>query len=317
MAAPPAPTGTAVVAVGAVLVLVAARMLLLRRPSAARTPLLGRLLLRLMWLVTRLDVLRRSGDSETLTARLAVAPTSWPARCVASALSVHGAAVQRDASCDPHPPPLADLVAAVRLLLAVALAAPTAVVASVVAGPPQALIAAASVAFIASRLPDLVLRAAARRAAQTAVDDTAATVDLLAATASAGLALPEAMVLTAGHAPPALAAVLQAAAVRRAIGEEPHTALAAEARRYCVPRLADVGQALERQRRLGVPLGDELARIAAQLRTDHRATALRRAARRGPLGTLVVALVVAPVCVAAVVACLIGGLLQSGPLTPQ
>jgi hypothetical protein len=81
-----------------------------------------------------------------------------------------------------------------------------------------------------------------------------------------------------------------------------------------VAALADVADAVERQSRLGVQLGPELRQIAARLRSEQRASALQRAARRGPLGTLVVALVIAPVCLASVIACLIGGLIASGGL---
>ena len=98
------------------------------------------------------------------------------------------------------------------------------------------------------------------------------------------------------------------------MGEEPCQALTTEAHRYGLGMLGDVAQAVERQRRLGVALGDELSRIATRMRAEQRAAALRRAARRGPLGTLVVALVIAPTCLVAVIACLVGGLLQGGAL---
>jgi Type II secretion system (T2SS), protein F len=111
-----------------------------------------------------------------------------------------------------------------------------------------------------------------------------------------------------------VAAALRAAAVRVATGVEPRSALTREAERFHLPVLVDVGDAVDRHRRLGTPLPPALHRIAARQRADDRARLLERAARRGPLATLVVALVIAPVCLAALTACMIGGLVESGSL---
>ena len=305
--------------VAGTLLVVASLGLLLRRGTPrvgeAEPPpgAVGRLVLAAAALASHLPGLERHSDASTLPARLALAPAAWPARWIAAGLRAqsHSAASGRGGMPSPA---LGRLVAGARLLTGVLAAPPLVAVCVAWFGAPASALAGSVALATATRLPDVVLAAAARRAVRSARHDTAATVDVLAATAAAGLSLPEAMVLTAGHAPPALAAVLRAAAVRRAMGGEPGAALAAEARRYGLPMLGEVAQALEWQRLLGTPLGAELSRIAGRMRAEHRAAALRRAARRGPLATLAVALVIAPTCLAAVVACLVGGLLQGGTL---
>jgi Flp pilus assembly protein TadB len=201
----------------------------------------------------------------------------------------------------------------VRLLCAVAAAVACAVPTVALAGV-AALALAPVAAACSAALPDIALARAARQASRVGEGAVAAAVDLLAATTSAGLTLEAAMELTSGHAPPPLAAALHAAAVRRSSGEEPTHALAVEAARFRIPALADVGLAMERQRRLGTPLGPELRQIAARLRADHRARILERINRRVPLATLIVALLIAPICLAALIACLVGGIVQSGTL---
>lgn len=303
---------------GTVLVLAAARTLRRRRTSTApedelRGGVLGRAILAAAAIAARLPGLRRHRGEDALATRLAVAPHAWPSRWISAGIRAGAAAAARSSEA-PRPPDLPGLAAGARLLAAILAVGPIAVVCAVALGHRAAILAVLLLTVLATRLPDMALVTVSRRAVRSAEHDAAAAVDLLAATASAGLSLPEAMVRTAGHAPAPLAAVLRAAAVRRAMGEEPGVALTAEAVRYGLPLLADVAQAMERQRRLGVPLGPELTRIAAGMRAQQRADALRRAARRGPLGTLVVALVIAPTCLAALIACLVGGLLQGGAL---
>ena len=252
-------------------------------------------------LAVRLPWLRCAGDDDTVATRLALAPECRVARAIASAVDV------RD---------VYGLAAGMRLLAAMAVAIPTAALACGVGSPIAAVLLAVSSTMLAAHIPDIALGHAARGAVCDGRRHTAGAVDMLAATASTGLNLAEAMVLTAAHAPPAVAATLRAAAVRRALGEEPCAALHTEARRFGVPHLAAVADAVDRQRRLGVALGPELAAIATRLRRDQRTAALERAARRAPLGTLVVALVITPACLVAVLACLVGGLLQGGTPPP-
>ncbi|HXA27255.1 MAG TPA: type II secretion system F family protein [Candidatus Angelobacter sp.] len=253
--------------------------------------------------------LHRPTDPARIPTQLALAPRSWAARCVASTTRAWQSHPQQSSL-----PDLLSVIAGIRLVCILALAAPTIPACFVLLGLPGAAAAGALSAGLGRILPDLRLAIAARAARHDGARDAAAAIDLLAATATAGLTLPEAMVLTAGHAPPAIAAALRAAAVRRAMGEEARVALAEETQRFGAGGLAVIAQAVERQRRLGVPLGPELAQLGARLRAEERTTALQRAARRGPIGTLLIALVIAPICIAAVVACVVGGLIQGGTL---
>jgi hypothetical protein len=279
-------------------------------PAVGPSQLAGRVLLAAGRLARGVPLLRRADDRMSTATSIAVAPECWPARWVAA-----GLAAWRARPADGPPPPLADLVSGLRLLSAAVWAATVAGCAALLAGGAAGTLLGLTVGLaLGAFLPDAVLAAAVRRERRAGEKDAAAAVDLLAATASAGLSLPEAMVLTAAHAPPAIAAVLRAAAVRRAMGEDPRAALAGEAARFGIPVLGDVAQAVERQRRLGVPLGPELRQIATRLRADQRARTLERAARRGPVGTLLVALLIAPLCLAAVIACLVGGLVEGGGL---
>jgi Flp pilus assembly protein TadB len=250
----------------------------------------------------RTGMLRRSSDA-TLATRLAAAPRCWPARAVALAI--------RDAPAEP--PELASAMPGVRLVCAAVLGLAAGGTLRLT-GPVAASTLALGAAWAGVWLPDVVLARAARRAFRSADRDATAAVDVLAAAVSAGVPLHDAFELTAGHSPPPVAASLRAAALSRLTGAEPRAALAAEAERFHVPVLTEVGEAVDRQRRLGTPLAFELRRIAARRRAEDRARLLEHAARRGPLGTLVVALVIAPVCLAALTACLVGGLIESGGL---
>ena len=288
------------VLLGTLLMLQAGRML-----TAARRRPRSRLAGATVWCSVR--VCRRTGllrrdDDDLLAARLAAAPSCWPARAVAAGVS----AAHEDVV-------LSEVMPGVRLTSAIAFAALAATSATMI-GTPTAAVTATGAALVGAALPDIVLRRAARAARRAACDNTASAVDVLAAALSAGMPLRDALELTVGHAPPSLAASLRAAALGGATGLDLRTAFIAEGDRFGIPALADVGDALDRQRRLGTPLGPELARIAARLRSEERARLAERAARRGPLATLLVALVIAPACLAALTACLIGGVVESGTL---
>jgi hypothetical protein len=296
------------VVVGTLLIAAAVRLAVHRKPLRGSGFGRGSVLLVAARLARRIPALLRSTDAALVPTRLAMAPDCWPARWIAAA--VHS---WQGRSGLGSPPELRTLAAGVRLLCGLSAALSGALAGVLLLGARGAALGMLLLP-VGAALPDLVLAAAAQREQRAAQMDAAAVVDMLAATASAGLSLPEAMVLTAGHAPPAAGAALRSAAVRRAMGEEARAAISTEARRFRVPALADVADAMERQRQLGVQLGPELSQIAARFRAEQRAQALQRAARRGPLGTLVVALVIAPVCLAAVIACLVGGLIVSGGL---
>ena len=315
---PPSAVRFALVAAGVLLLLLAGRSLVAARPRVvdassesgelgAGDPPPG---YRLLGAVVRCSVrvsrcvecLGRASDQSMLATRLAAAPRCWPSRMVAAGAR-HG----------PRVAGLTDVMPGVRLttsLLCAAAAGST----YVLVGPVGAAVAVACGAALGAALPDVVLVRAARRARSSGGRDSAAAVDVLAAAVGSGMGLREALELTAGHASPVVAAALRAAAVRTSTGGEPRAALTVEGTRFGVPVLADVGAAVDRQRRLGAALGPELQTIAARLRSEERARILETAARRGPLGTLVVALVIAPVCLAALTACLVGGLVEGGGL---
>lgn len=300
----PAPLRTASLVLGALLLLAAVRLLLRRRSAApeARPRLVRGAVVRCSVRVSqRTGFFQRPRDETMPALRVAVAPRCWPARLVAAAI---------------HDEPHTDVAAAmpgVRLGAAL-LGAGLVGAASLPFGPVTAVIAAGCAAVPASYLPDAVLARAARNSLRAGSHDVAAALDMVAAAAAAGLPLRDALEHTAAHAPPAVAAALRATALRLATGGDPRTALTREADRFRLPVLADIGDAVERQQRLGAPLASELRRIAARQRASERARILEHAARRGPLGTLLVAMVIAPVCVASIGACVVGGLLESGSL---
>jgi Flp pilus assembly protein TadB len=308
LANPPSAVRIGLVATGVVLLVYAARNLLAGRRSPGdrvregQRGMSGAVVGCAARLARRAAWLRRDGDASVLLVRVAMAPQSWPARIVAA-----GA---RHQSWEAE---LAEAMSGVRLLTALvgAVAGGTAYPLLGAAGVPLALVCGA---VLGRALPDLVLAHAARMAQTSAAHNAATAIDVLAAAVGSGMGLGEALELTAGHAPPAVAAALRAAAVRTSTGADARAALTVEGTRYRVPALADVGAAVDRQRRLGAALGPELRTIAARLRSEERARIREAAARRGPLGTLVVALVIAPVCLAALTACLVGGLVESGGL---
>ena len=297
-----APARISLVLLGTLLTLQAARMLAAKR---RHFPL--RFGSAIVWCSVRIcrrtGLLVRDDDRQHLSTRLAAAPSCWPARAVAT---VAGRPTRPDVA-------LSDIMPGVRLATGIALAGVTASTA-VAIGPAGAAVAAGGAALIGAVAPDVVLRRAARVATRAARDNAAVALDILSAAVSAGMPLRDSLELTAGHAPPALAAALRATAVRAGAGLDVRAAFAAEGERFGIPALADVGDAVDRQRRLGTLLGPELAHLAARLRAEERARLAEHAARRGPLATLVVALVIAPACVAALTACLIGGVIEGGTL---
>ena len=271
-------------------------------PHTRIPTLLGRLVCLTLPVIGHRHAPNHASRDEMVSVWIAAAPRCWPARLVAAAVRSRSEA----------PPQLARLVDAVRLLTGGTVATVALATMLLTGGTlAVALVSAAAVGAMAARLPLLVLRRAARRAIHDAEPDIPTSVELLAGAVAAGLPLDRALATAASHAPPPIAAAFRAAALRRAAGDDPSAAFGAEARRWTLPALADVGRAVARQQRLGAPLHAELWTLAAGLRAECRARALERSARRGPLATLVVATVIAPVCVAALAACVLGGLVQT------
>jgi len=252
-------------------------------------------------------------DHAIVAMQLAAAPRCWVARAVGAAAAESERYLSDEGGGARRVPPLPVLLRGVQIAVGAATAICVAVGLSGVAGP-RALVVGILGGAATSTAPRLALNRAARRARRGAVETVAATLDVLAAAVAVGLPVPAALELAASHAPPAAAGALRGAAARRATGEDPRLAFAAEARRFGMPALGEVGDAVDRQTRIGAPLAPELRTIAARVRADTRTGLMEVAARRGPLATLVVALVIAPVCLAALTACLIGGLLEGGTL---
>jgi hypothetical protein len=304
--------------VGALLTLWSVRTVLQSQSAATEGGRAARALGALVWLsarcCARLGVLAGRADPTSMHVRLAVAPRSAVARMVVAgsraamrrALKGRGPGVLL-----PLPPPIAEVLPGVR---AVAAVATTIFLAPTVAllDPLAAVLVLAMGSVVGTRLPELVLSRAAHQAIRVGADGSAAALELLTAQVAIGVPLQAALERTATHAPAAVAAALRAAALRASAGTDPAGALAGEGERHGIHALRDVGGAVDRARRLGAPLAVELRRITAGLRAEERARLGARAARRGPLATLVVALVIAPLCVAGLVACLVGGLLEGG-----
>jgi len=253
------------------------------------------------------------GREDQVARRLAMAPTCWPARLVARSLArAHGPAGSRESGAAFGS--LAALVHALQPNVSLGLASAGLVPLAVATSLPLAALVGMASGAVGWVLPDLVLRHAASRAGRDLPRRAAGVIDVLAAGAAAGLPLPSALEFTAHHAPAPAAAALRGAAARCATGASPADGLAEEGSRFGLPVLRDVGEAVDRHARLGTTLAPQLRRIAARTRSEARSHLLEKAARRGPLATLVVALVIAPICLAALTACLVGGLVQGGTL---
>jgi len=155
--------------------------------------------------------------------------------------------------------------------------------------------------------PDLVTVSAARRGESSLLQQLPDFVDLLAASLSAGIPLEDALDTCASVARAPLQPILVRVRMRVAAGEGPAVALAAEAADTGVDAFASVGRIVEQARRHGVPAAPSLVVVADDARARARASLLARAGRAGPLASLVLALVIAPACVLALIVAVLGG----------
>lgn len=143
-------------------------------------------------------------------------------------------------------------------------------------------------------VPDLVLiRVARRRVTRVAVALPDA-LDLLAVSVSTGRQIGPAMadLGTRGRGP--LADELGLAARQMDWGRPQGEALAELQARVRTPGVTAFCGVLERSRRLGSPLADQLRRQAAELRHHHRRQIQEEAARAAPKIQLVIAFVLVP-----------------------
>jgi tight adherence protein C len=143
-------------------------------------------------------------------------------------------------------------------------------------------------------LPDALLEREARRRRRRLLASLPDALDLLAIGSAAGRspAAGFAELARAGSGP--LAEELRVTVAELDCGQPLPDALAALRERVPGSELATLCASIERSRRLGSPLADQLRRQAASLRRDQRRAVEERAARAAPKIQLVVALVLVP-----------------------
>ncbi|MGI8462154.1 MAG: type II secretion system F family protein [Solirubrobacterales bacterium] len=153
--------------------------------------------------------------------------------------------------------------------------------------------------------PDALLERAARRRARRLVNALPDALDLIAVGAAAGRS-PGTVIgeIAAGTTGP-LAAELAVAVARIACGASQAEALESLRERVPVAEVGALAAALDRSRRYGSPLADQLREQATSLRRDQRRRIEERAAKAAPKIQLVVALVLVPSVLLVIVAALV------------
>jgi tight adherence protein C len=190
-----------------------------------------------------------------------------------------------------------------RLPLAAALAAKSAgamgaglvaAVASPAAPGRSALLVAIGLPVAGFLVPDALLERRARLRRRRLIAALPDALDLLAVSAASGRgpAAALAQLAQAGEGP--LAEELRLTAAELSCGVPLGRALAALRERVPGSELATLVAAIERSRKFGSPLADQLRRQASALRRDSRRAVEERAARAAPKIQLVVALVLVP-----------------------
>jgi tight adherence protein C len=142
--------------------------------------------------------------------------------------------------------------------------------------------------------PDALLERAARMRKQRLVAALPDALDRLAVSAATGrnTAAGFAEIATGSEGP--LAVEMAVAVAEISAGASQERALASLRERVSGSELAALVAAIERSRRYGSPLADQLRRQASALRVDQRRAVQERAARAAPKIQLVVALVLVP-----------------------
>jgi tight adherence protein C len=143
-------------------------------------------------------------------------------------------------------------------------------------------------------VPDALLEREARRRRRRLVADLPDALDLLAVSVASGRGPGAGLeqLARAGEGP--LAEEMRIAVAELSLGSPLNTALAALRARVPGSELATLVASIERSRRFGSPLADQLRRQASALRRDGRRAVEERAARAAPKIQLVVALVLVP-----------------------
>ncbi len=154
-------------------------------------------------------------------------------------------------------------------------------------------------------LPDALRERQARRRHRRLIASLPDALDLLAIGSAAGRspAAGFAEIARAGSGP--LADELRVTMAELGCGQPLAEALAALRRRVPGTEVASLCASIERSRRLGSPLADQLRRQAASLRRDQRRAVEERAARAAPKIQLVVALILVPSVLLMIAAALI------------
>jgi tight adherence protein C len=163
-------------------------------------------------------------------------------------------------------------------------------------------------------IPDALLEREARRRRRRLVAALPDALDLLAVSVASGRGPGEglAQLARAGEGP--LAEEMRIAVAELSCGSSLSAALAALRGRVPGSEIAALVASIERSRRFGSPLAEQLRRQASALRRDSRRTVEERAARAAPKIQLVVALVLVPSVMLMIAAGLIAnaGTLLSG-----
>jgi tight adherence protein C len=154
-------------------------------------------------------------------------------------------------------------------------------------------------------LPDAWSERAARRRHRRLIASLPDALDLLAIGSAAGRGPAEGLgeIAATGNGP--LAAELRVLSVEIECGLPLGEALAGLRERVPGGEVATLCASIERSRRLGSPLADQLRRQATALRRDQRRAVEERAARAAPKIQLVVALVLVPSVLLMIAAALI------------
>lgn len=153
--------------------------------------------------------------------------------------------------------------------------------------------------------PDALLEREARRRHRRLLASLPDALDLLAIGSAAGRSPAAGFGEIARDGSGPLAEELRIAVVELDCGRPLADALASLRERVPGSEIATLCASIERSRRLGSPLADQLRRQAASLRRDQRRTMEERAARAAPKIQLVVALVLVPSVLLMIAAALI------------
>ena len=153
--------------------------------------------------------------------------------------------------------------------------------------------------------PDALLERAARRRHERLLAELPDALDRLAVSAASGRSARAGLADLAADGAGPLATELGIAVAELSAGRSQEQALGTLRDRVGGGQIAGIVAAIERSRRFGSPLADQLRRQASSLRVDQRRAVAERAARAAPKIQLVVALVLVPSVLLIIAAALI------------